>query len=266
MLAATALTATAAHARELSVLVRTEAMLHESAREESTHCPSTRLAFARHAITRVVSALLCVLLPRFPPGVSVITPTWQRHELLFQRCLPSVRMQSYRGDTEHIVVSDGPDPELAAVLPGLVTLPDHQVTRNRGLRPRRHGTTLARHELIAYLDDDNAWRPGHLEMLARALTVSGADFAFSRALCHDQERGVRYTIGTPVPELAQIDTSLIMHRRELLGVASWQPSGGPADWDLVSRWLRAGATWVFVPDITLDYYVRPAASVMPVRH
>ena len=29
----------------------------------------------------------------------------------------------------------------------------------------------------------------------------------------------------------------------------------PADWDLVRRWLEAGATWAFVPEVTLDYYV-----------
>ena len=26
------------------------------------------------------------------------------------------------------------------------------------------------------------------------------------------------------------------------------------DWDLVERWLAAGATWSFVPHVTMDYY------------
>jgi len=45
------------------------------------------------------------------PRVSVITPTWQRHDLLLSRTVPSVQAQRYPS-VEHIIVSDGPDPEL----------------------------------------------------------------------------------------------------------------------------------------------------------
>jgi hypothetical protein len=253
VMAATALTATAAHARELNDLARTRAAMSHPGREESTP-----RALARHAV-----AWVCVLLlPRrqLLPGVSVVTPTWKRNVLLLNRAIPSVRAQTYPGEIEHIIVSDGPDPPLAAQLPGLHELPAHQDMRNRGLIPRLYGVVQARHGIIAYLDDDNAWRPEHLELLVRALISSGADFAYSRALCHDRDRDVRYTIGTPVPGLAQIDTSLIVHRRELLRVATWNLCDRPADWDLVSRWMEAGASWAFVPDITLDYYLRPAGT------
>ena len=47
--------------------------------------------------------------------VPVVTPTWQRRDILTGWCIPSVQAQSYP-DAEHIVVSDGPDPELAAVM------------------------------------------------------------------------------------------------------------------------------------------------------
>lgn len=244
VMAATALSsAAAAHTREMAVLARTRIALR-----------------VRHT----AAWLGVLLLPRrqMLPGVSVITPTWQRNVLLLNRAVPSVRAQTYRGEIEHIIVSDGPDPALAAQLPGLHELPAHQPMRNRGLVPRLYGVVQARHDIIAYLDDDNAWRPEHLELLVRALVTTGASFAYSRALCHDRERAVRYTIGTPVPELAQIDTSLIVHRRELLRTATWNLCDRPADWDLVSRWMAGGASWVFVPDITLDYYLRPAGAVV----
>jgi hypothetical protein len=33
------------------------------------------------------------------------------------------------------------------------------------------------------------------------------------------------------------------------------PAGIPTiDWDLVSRWMAGGATWVHVPQVTCDYY------------
>lgn len=259
VMAATALTAAAAHARELTELARTRAAMDAPVREEST----------RRTVARHVTAWLCVLLlprRRILPGVSVVTPTWRRNVLLLNRAIPSVRAQIYPGEIEHIVVSDGPDPALAAQLPGLHELPAHQDMCNRGLIARLYGAVRARHGIIAYLDDDNAWRPEHLELLIQPLVSSGADFAYSRALCHDRERDVRYTIGTPVPEPGQIDTSLIVHRRELLQKATWNLSARPADWDLVSRWMEAGASWAFVPDITLDYYLRPAGSAVSLPH
>jgi GT2 family glycosyltransferase len=54
-----------------------------------------------------------------PKVVTVITPTWQRHEYLFDRCIPSVMNQTY-AYTEHIVVSDGPDPELRMLIENYV--------------------------------------------------------------------------------------------------------------------------------------------------
>lgn len=46
-----------------------------------------------------------------PPLVSVITPTWNRHDLLLTRCLPSVQAQDYPA-VEHVIISDGPDEDL----------------------------------------------------------------------------------------------------------------------------------------------------------
>jgi Glycosyl transferase family 2 len=249
VVAGAALTAAAAHAREL----------HDAAR--------IRLAAVRHSIRHGAAWLSVLLLPRRRPlpGVSVITPTWKRNVLLLNRAAPSVTAQTYPGEIEHIIVSDGPDPELAELVPGLHQLPVHHEMRNRGIVPRLFGTHQARHEIIAYLDDDNAWRPNHLELLVRALIGSNADFAYSRALCHDRDRSVRYTIGTPVPQAGQIDTSLLVHYRDLLTPVTWQPSEQPADWDLVSRWVAAGAHWQFVPDVTMDYYARPAATAVPVQ-
>src|SRR4029077_2492629 len=90
------------------------------------------------------------------PKISVITPTWQRARLLLTRCIPSVAAQDYDGEVEHVIVSDGPDETLAGV-PGVVFLPDHRPAPNRGIWARLAGTRLATGDLIAYLDDDNAW-------------------------------------------------------------------------------------------------------------
>ena len=56
------------------------------------------------------------------PTVSIITPAWRRPDLLLNRGIPGVDVQTYPGTIEHVITSDGPDPELAAKLfPPLVT-------------------------------------------------------------------------------------------------------------------------------------------------
>lgn len=207
-------------------------------------------------IFRQIAGWFATVLAR-RPKVTVVTPTWLRRDLLTRRCMPSVKNQDYAGIVDHIVVSDGPDENLRGV-EGVRFLAEHVPEQNRGLTARRYGTELATGDLIAYLDDDNAWRPHHLRKLVSALVSSGADFAYSRAMCHDS--GMSWSIGQSPPGFGQIDTSLIVHRRELLDVETWEPSLGPADWDLVSRWVRKGASWAYVPDVTMDYY-HPAEDV-----
>jgi glycosyltransferase involved in cell wall biosynthesis len=207
----------------------------------------------------VVSPLLRFLAAIVSPRklVSVVTPTWQRVMRLKRQCIPSVQAQTYR-PLEHIIISDGPDRKLAGI-PNVTFLPAHEPARNRGVVARKLGAELATGPYVAYLDDDNAWRPDHLRLLVDALERTGADFAYSKALC-TEAHGYRWTIGQDPPAYTQIDTSLIVHRRELLDSEGWEQSDMPADWDLVNRWMKAGATWVHVPVVTLDY----SARCMPV--
>ena len=211
------------------------------------------------ATVKLIRTVLAAVAGR-KPKVSVVTPTWRRARLLLNRCIPSVQAQTYRGEIEHIIVSDGPDPALDHI-PGVHQLAEHRLCVNRGVWARLAGTELATGEIFAYLDDDNAWRPRHLEVLVDAITASGVSFAYSQALCQS-DTGLRWVIGCNRPVFAQIDTSLIVHNAGLLETATWEPSGRPADWHLVDRWLAAGATWAHVPEITLDYYARRAAATV----
>lgn len=189
------------------------------------------------------------------PLVSVVTPTWGRRETLLARCIPSVAGQTHT-NVQHVVVSDGPDEELAAVMPAGVTfheLAEHDPATRWGHWARLDGIARGDGDLIAYLDDDNSFRPRHLELLVAALEESGADFAYSRMQVHGHHD---HLVGSPPPEYGQIDTSLIMHRRALLESGTWHQSLPTIDWDLVSRWLAAGATWTWVDETTVDYFAR----------
>ena len=195
------------------------------------------------------------------PSVSVVTPTWQRHDLLLNRAVPSVVGQDYPA-IEHIIVSDGPDPVLRkelirydglAAVTRFAELPEHDPEAQWGHYARLHGLDLAKGEYIAYHDDDNSWHSYHVRLLVRALEETGADFAYPLMAVHG--RG-EYVIGTDPPAEGQIDTSMIVHRRELLDVATWRwyPGIPTIDWDLVERWMAAGATWTRVNAVTCDYY------------
>ena len=192
------------------------------------------------------------------PIVSVITPTWGRHGLLLDRCIPSVAAQDYPA-VEHLIVSDGPDPELADLLPltasqRYVQLSGHDPAIRWGVRARLEGIRQSRGEIICWLDDDNSFRPDHVSRLAALLEATGAGFAYSRVLFHTHSG--THAVGTAPPAYGQIDTSAMASRRSVFEVAAWRDAGQVTiDWDLAERWMQAGVTWVFDDEVTADYYV-----------
>lgn len=196
-----------------------------------------------------------------PPLVSVITPTWQRHDMLLSRCIPSVQGQGYK-HVEHIIVSDGPDENLRDFAgrwkpshhPGRVTeLPVHDPEPHYGVRARLRGLELADGEYITYCDDDDALRPGHCKLMAAALDADpGAGFAVSRMAAHTAS-GWSVT-GWGKLECGNVGSPMIMHRRETPGHGTWAEAGPYEDWDLVRRWLEAGVRYVNVDAETSDVW------------
>lgn len=192
--------------------------------------------------------------------ISVITPTWQRHDLLIGRCLPSVRDQTI--EVEHLVVSDGPDPELREKLDGtgvrFVELDSHYEGPNCGTWAINHGCEISTGEYLTVIDDDNALRPEHCQLLAEALDANPeADFAFSQIFRH----GIGDVIGTNPPHHGGIDGNALMWRRATQEKYGYWPAPCPhtPDWLLVSRWIGDGARYVFVPQVTVDYFYHPGA-------
>lgn len=191
--------------------------------------------------------------------ISVITPTWLRHGLLIERCMPSVAAQTVQ--VEHVVVSDGPDPELrellaeASVVYAEVAEHAYDDLCNYGARARNRGLEVASGDLIAYCDDDNALRPEHVQRLAFALEVNPAvDLTYSQMYRH----GLGDVIGSYPPAHGTIDSSILMHRKEGPARFGLWPVPAPyeVDWIFVQTWLAGGAVCHFVPEVTVDYYYR----------
>lgn len=195
--------------------------------------------------------------------MTVVTPTvpW-RHDKLLEACR-SVREQTLR-DWVHLIVPDGPDPEVQQIL-----LRAGHCARVLPLG-RRHGVPghwsrllgglVATTPYIAYLDDDNTWRPRHLEVLLRELEDHpDAGFAYSQ-LAHPDGSVLGDGLIAPGRAVNHIDTSMVAHRAELLvEIATWDPhmvgieNSYALDGVLVDLWLRAGVSFRFVPEVTVNY-------------
>lgn len=106
-----------------------------------------------------------------PPLVSVVIPTFNRPELLVSRALSSALGQRCV-QLEVVVVLDGEDPQTRAAL---ATFSDERLrvlelpTKQGASAARNAGVQASQGEWIAFLDDDDEWRP---DKLARQLACA----------------------------------------------------------------------------------------------
>lgn len=108
--------------------------------------------------------------------VTTVVPTFRRPELLV-RAVSSALDQTVR-DHLVIVVDDGGG--MVSHLPRderLVTVSLSRNSRRLGL-VRNVGIRLSRSPYVAFLDDDNEWRPNHLAVALRSLE-SGGDMVYT---------------------------------------------------------------------------------------
>jgi glycosyltransferase involved in cell wall biosynthesis len=212
--------------------------------------------------------------------ISVITAAYRPDTLL--RAVASLEAQTF-ADWQHVVVHDGPAPDLRELMRGLgygshgkrvfaelgrnwhgflggdnaPQPPDTGGARgprgSRGVSAYVAALYLASGDLIGYLDQDCEYGEHHLKLLHDALAAKpDAGFAYSK-----MQRvldGMPWdVVGNGSPQHGRIDGNLVVHRAELLAVANWR-WGGDADWDLIGRWVTGGASWEFVPEVTVHWH------------
>jgi glycosyltransferase involved in cell wall biosynthesis len=98
-----------------------------------------------------------------PPAVTAVVPTHHRPARM-REAVRSIVDQSYPGTIEIIVVFDACDVDLPALdLPRNRTVRGLPNERARGLAGARNtGIIAARHDFVAFLDDDDRWLPDKL--------------------------------------------------------------------------------------------------------
>ena len=127
-----------------------------------------------------------------PLSVSVIIPTYNRASLL-PRAVHSVVNQQYE-DLELIIIDDGSTDETPAVVSAIgdTRIEVVRFEQNRGIGAARHeGVSRARGEFIAFIDSDDVWLPGKLELQMRLFqTYSHLDLIFGNYLNINHVAGI----------------------------------------------------------------------------
>ncbi|MCX7872532.1 MAG: glycosyltransferase family 2 protein [Verrucomicrobiae bacterium] len=125
------------------------------------------------------------------PEISVILPTRLRPKL-FKRALASLLNQTHN-DYEIIVVDDNPLDSRLEKFPELANLLSDKKVRvvvdpfpKNAAHARNLGLETARGEWIAYLDDDDAYRPNKLKLQIASAKQTGLPLGFS---------GLQYNLG-----------------------------------------------------------------------
>jgi len=120
------------------------------------------------------------------PRLSVIAIAYQQPEFLNQ-ALASVAAQDYQ-DLEVIVVDDASGTDFVAryELPPGANLIIHSERGGAAARSRNTALAAATGELVAFLDQDDAWLPGHLTACVAALDATpDAGLAFTHRIVTD---------------------------------------------------------------------------------
>lgn len=203
------------------------------------------------------------------PRVSIITSTYKRPELL-KRAVDSIIAQTYT-DWELIIVHDGPFPAGETILPKqylkdarIILLATKEHT-GFDCHPKNIGIQQSRGELIALCDDDNTWRPDHLQALVVALDQApDITMVYGDRFVHNEDKSRPDGLGifaeyAPARVLRRnfIDTSDVLVRKEaLLYVGGFDERYRKfVDWNLWVRLDKAGYRFKRVPLILTDYYL-----------
>jgi glycosyltransferase involved in cell wall biosynthesis len=188
------------------------------------------------------------------PAVSIVTSTYNRAEVI-RAGIESVLAQNFRNWEMCIVGDCTPDDTAGTVAsyrdPRLrfYNLPEKSPPGSHGAIAKNHAIfQMARAPYIAYLDDDDLYRPNYVStMMGYMHAHPEAVFAYCRCMYRDKKTG-RRVWGNPFQRFLHgysrekllrynfIDTDCVVHKKAILDeVGGWNPDFYFDDYEL---WLR----------------------------
>ncbi len=213
------------------------------------------------------------------PLISVVMRTYDNYRMLAERSIPSVLEQTYQ-NFEIIVTGDDAPPEAEAAVRSFSDerIRYHNLNRRgpypsdaklmwfvAGVPPYNESLRTARGRWLAPLDDDDAFRPCHLETLLELVRRKKAELAYGKLLRHMPD-GSSFEIGEFPPRYGQFGFQGALFHAELrffeLELAD-ALFGIADDWGGIDRMLRTGVRMTMLDDVVTDYY--PASEFSPRR-
>ena len=211
------------------------------------------------------------------PTVSIIVPCFNASRFLSET-LNSAFSQTF-SDCEVIAIDDGSTDNTRAVIESYGNRVRAEFGPNRGpSAARNRGTALARGSFIQYLDADDVLLPDAIALRVEALTISGADVAYSDWQRLEEQAAGTFSPGRivartmadvhPEPEIACFSDfwappAALLYRRSIVQkIGSWN-EGLPVIQDarfLLDAALH-GARFVHVQGVSAYYRVHHGPSV-----
>jgi glycosyltransferase involved in cell wall biosynthesis len=207
-----------------------------------------------------------------PPRVSVIIPAHNVSEFISET-LDSVLTQTYQ-DYEIILVNDGSDdtPDLEKILEDYFDQIIYVAQPNGGASSARNTAIgLARGEILAFVDGDDAWLPDYLSKQVEFFDAKGLDMAYCDAYLvggppSDGETFMELSGSHgPVSTVSLINWKCNVITSGTIASAEAIRNVGPfdlrmhchQDFDMWFRLAKGGAKIGYQREILLKYRVRP---------
>ena len=220
--------------------------------------------------------------------VSILMPCYARPHWMLTRSIPSALAQTYP-DWELIVVSDGLDnADVRAVVdgfgderiryfeiprPNYTAMTAEQLWHAAGAAARNYAESHARGDIIALLDDDDAFEPHHLQDCVDALAADSADLVYGNVHVYDPNVG--YLTGKDYYPWRDKESRERFVRQNVIRTPSvaytarWRSIPYPEDGQVAAdfgKWLamhEAGAVFTSIDRPQATHYLSPTRVSMP---
>lgn len=132
--------------------------------------------------------------------ISVIIPVYNAEESI-EKCLDSIKNQTWKGEFEIIVINDGSADRSGEILENYrkknPEMPIQLINQENGgvSKARNTGLKIAKGDYIALLDSDDEWLPEKTEKQMKYLQNSDFGVDFITSLWNDEKVSFPYAIG-----------------------------------------------------------------------
>lgn len=197
--------------------------------------------------------------------ISVVVSTHNRSQRL-KKAIQSVLNQTFT-DWELIIVDDKSTDDTKAVVDVLHDPRIRYFTTKRNFgcdtKPKNTGILESKGEYIAFLDDDNQYRPDHLSILLKGIDEK-TDIVYGDRWLTDETNRIQPQLGIAkdfdpafLMQRNFIDTSdVLIKRNALFDVGGWDERYKKyVDWNLWVRMTKYGKKFKRIPLVITDYFL-----------